>query len=261
MAVRIIQITDCHLFADPNVELKGVATRTRFEATIAAIRQRFSALDRLIITGDLAHDEALATYQQLRGSLGDFAERTRVIPGNHDNREFMTDVFPDQSTDTADGRVTFSERLGGWQLIGLDTHLPGKSSGRLGEPQCDWLRRQLEAASDAKCIVFTHHPPMDVHSAWLDEIGLADRDEFRRILRDFSNVRLVCSGHVHQVVTSALESAIALTTPSIGPAFAPNTDQLVIDDGPAGYRVIELDDDGHWWSQTYQTPTATTATP
>lgn len=252
MAIRIIQVTDCHLFADPNVELKGMVTRSRFEVTIAAIRDRFSEFDRLIITGDLAHDEALSTYQQLRELLGDFADRTRVIPGNHDNREFMTNVFPRQNGEPELDRVTFSERLGGWRIVGLDTHLPGKSSGRLGDPQLGWFRHQLDAEPEANCIVFTHHPPMDVQSLWLDEIGLQDRDALRSVIRDCPQVRLLCSGHVHQEVASVVESAVALTTPSIGPEFAPRTEQLVVSEGAPGYRVIELMDDGSWWSQTYR---------
>src|SRR5436190_18417540 len=91
---RILQLTDCHLFADPKAELRGVATWPRFQAVLQDVRRRFPDFDLLVLSGDTAHDECLATYQAVRQSLGEWSERVRIIPGNHDDRAAMRRVFP-----------------------------------------------------------------------------------------------------------------------------------------------------------------------
>ncbi len=260
MPAKIIQLTDCHLFDDPAVELRGVATRARFEATLAAVRERFPDFDLMVITGDLAHDELRSTYLQLRELLDDFAERVRVIPGNHDNREFMSEVFPLASGYPVESRITFEEGLSGWRLIGLDTLVPkpperqtlsaaNESFGGIGSDQLAWLRGQL-AASTEHTLLFTHHPPNDIRSSWLDAIGLKDREDLRAIADEFPHVRLVVSGHVHQASSCKFESAVAYTTPSIGPSFRPHCETISIGNAAPGFRIIELEEDGSWWTQT-----------
>ena len=38
--VRVLQISDCHLFADPEKDLLGVNTSESFKATIQAIKEQ-----------------------------------------------------------------------------------------------------------------------------------------------------------------------------------------------------------------------------
>ena len=122
MTFRIIQITDCHLYADRR-ELRGIATWPRLVAVLDEIRNRFSEFDCLVVTGDTAHDEIEETYTGFREALGDLTDRLFLIPGNHDNREAMVQVFPDRCG-LADGRLTFQHSLGDWQLA----H-PGRGCG------------------------------------------------------------------------------------------------------------------------------------
>ena len=90
----IVQLTDCHLFADPDGSLGDIATRPRFRLVLEDIRRRAPDFDFLVVTGDTAHDEQSATYEAFRDELGDWVERLRIVPGNHDDREALTRVFP-----------------------------------------------------------------------------------------------------------------------------------------------------------------------
>lgn len=107
---RIIQNTDCHLFADRG-ELRGVATWPRLEAVLAEIRDRFSDCDCLVVTGDTAHDEIEKTDLAFRQLLCDLTDRLLLIPGNHDNRKAIASVFPKRCRLNA-GHLTFQHEFG-----------------------------------------------------------------------------------------------------------------------------------------------------
>lgn len=247
MPHRIIQITDCHLFADRR-ELRGIATWPRLEAVLREIRSRFSDFDCLVVTGDTAHDEIEETYVAFREALGDLTERLFLIPGNHDNREAIVKVFPERC-ELTDGRLTFQHSLGDWQLIGLDSHIPGEVAGRIGPAQFTWAAEPLTTTQKQHAVIFVHHPPVPMHSRWLDEIGLEDGDVLLELLEQFPNIKLVCSGHVHQESTTVTSGPAVLTSPAVGPQFRPRTDDLEIDPLPPALRVLDLASDGTWTSQ------------
>jgi len=240
---RIVQLTDCHLFADPEREIRGTRTWPRFLAVLADIRKRVPDFDLLVFTGDTAHDEELATYEAVRRELGDWINRVRIIPGNHDNRAALRTVFPD-SSGGLDGRVTFLARIDDWQLIGLDSQRPGELAGSLGAEQLDWLRIQLEATQGLNKLIFMHHPPVNVQSAWLDKIRLQDAAEFVDVLTDHvraDEAQLVGCGHVHQDLVAVLERSVTVfTTPAVGLQFRPRTAELEIEPGPPAYRVVDI---------------------
>lgn len=248
MTHRIVQITDCHLFADPALELCTVATWPRFLAVLKAIGHQVPDCDCLVVTGDTAHDEEAATYYAVRQALGDWAERVQIIPGNHDHRAALRSMFPQAGSQGGD-RVTFQVRWADWQMIGLDSQLPGETPGRLGDAQLAWLRKQLATAPNINTLLFLHHPPISVNSPWLDAIGLQDAADFEQLLREHPQVRLICCGHVHQELAGSLAGATVLTTPAVGPQFRPRTEQLEIDPGPPCFRLLELHGDGRWSTQ------------
>jgi len=245
---RVVQLTDCHLFADPAGALRGVATWRRFEAVLRDLRLRMSDCDLLVVSGDTAHDEALATYQAVRQALGDWAPHLRIIPGNHDDRASLRRVFP-ESCRGSDGRVTFTVRWTDWQVIGLDSQQPGELPGLLGEEQLAWLHDQIEAAPGLSTLLFLHHPPIAVQCPWLDAIGLQDAADLEVLLKRHSQVRLIGCGHVHQEMSASLAGGVVFTTPAVGPQFRPRTAKLEIDPQPPAYRVIELLPDGRWSTQ------------
>lgn len=247
MSHRIVQLTDCHLFAEPDTALRGIVTRPRFEAALKEVRTRIPDPELLVFTGDTAHDESLATYAAVRNALADWSDRVRIIPGNHDDRALLREIFP-QAVGTLTGRNTFHIACDDWQVIGLDSQLPGETAGLLGPDQLEWLNARL-AAVLLPALIFVHHPPIPVHSPWLDRIGLQDAADLQRIVELHSHVRLIVTGHVHQELAGSFAHATVLTTPAVGPPFRPRTDELIIDNLPPCYRVIDLYPEGRWSTQ------------
>ncbi|MFO1091719.1 MAG: metallophosphoesterase [Planctomycetaceae bacterium] len=215
------------------------------------LRRRVPDFDLLVLTGDTAHDEARPTYAA-GDALTEWSNRVRIIPGNHDQRAFLRELFPQSTTGPAD-RITFQHAFEDWQIVGLDSHKPGEVPGRLGPEQLDWLQQCL-AASSVPTMLCLHHPPIPVHSPWLDQIGLEDAAEFGELMRQHAHVRLIVTGHVHQEFAGSLGAATVLTTAAVGPQFVPRTEQLVIDDAPPAYRIIELESDGRWSTHVLRLP-------
>ncbi|WP_411277701.1 phosphodiesterase [Gaiella sp.] len=244
-SLTIVQLTDCHLFTDPIGSLREIVTRPRLRRVIEDIRRRVPEADLLVVTGDTAHDEAQATYEEFSRDLGDWTDRLRIVPGNHDNRASLRRVFPD-ACDEASGRVVFRVETTEWLVLGLDSQRIGEDAGELGTAQLTWLGDQLEAARTRNAVVFLHHPPIEVGSPWVDGIGLLDARALENVLAEHPQVRAVISGHVHQEASGLIGDTTAHTSPAVGPQFRPHTETLVIDQGPPAYRIVELHATGDW---------------
>ena len=248
MITEILQLTDLHLMCDPQERLKGVPTRDSLQEVLGFIRTEEESgrwnFETITITGDLAHDEQLPTYELLRGILGDWLPRCRLIPGNHDNRSAIRQVFPELVIDDS-CYACFSVKTGDWQLIGLDSHLPGEVAGQLDAEQLDWLADELQKHSSRPTILFVHHPPFSVRSEWLDRINLQNADQLNGLVQANSQVRVICTGHVHHEFKDHFGQVDLLTTPSTGVQFQPYQETPVYEAIPPGFRIFRLDHDSY----------------
>ena len=61
--VRILQITDTHLFAEKHETLLGVNTWDSYQSVLDAIHAESPEYDLIVATGDLAQDQSAAAYQ------------------------------------------------------------------------------------------------------------------------------------------------------------------------------------------------------
>ena len=245
MTADILQLTDLHLMADPNAVLRDVCTRQSLidVLQLAKTHSQTESLDfdYVLITGDLTHDERFESYEVLRELLGDWLPRCRLIPGNHDDRALIRQAFPDLVP--TDGElINFSVESAGWRLIGLDSHVDGEVFGRIGESQLRWMADELTKHAAQPTILFVHHPPVSVESAWLDRIGLQDADALLDIVRSFPQVHSISAGHVHQEFAVTIDRVEIVTTPSTGVQFRPREDEMVCDTMPPGFRIFHLAD-------------------
>lgn len=239
MPTRIVQITDCHLLADPDEPFKDIYPHRHLRAVLRLARKRVPHCRRVVLTGDLAHDEQLETYRALHEQLGDWAGRCRVIPGNHDDRAALRSVFVEGAAD-AEGPVDFAESVDGWRLLGLDTQSPADVHGCLGVDQLAWLAEQLRTHPLAPTLLFLHHPPVSVGSDWLDAIGLEEPAEFAELVSGSPQIRGIFAGHVHQEFAGRLAETPVFCTPATSTQFRPGTTGPEFDSLPPGFRVLEL---------------------
>ncbi len=241
--IRILQLTDLHVFRDANAMLKGIPTRELLSDVVQSIQASGQSFDAVVVTGDHTHDELPESYQAVRELLSPWTDRLYQVPGNHDDRDVMRSVFGDRIARRDDGLITFSFRAGSWLCLGLDTHVPGSVAGRIDAAQIDWARSLVQQSDATQVALFFHHPPVLMNSDWMDPIGLEGREALIDWFNTESKVRLVCCGHVHHEFQCRSGLVDILTTPSTGIQFSPEGTSPTMVAGAPGYRVIELLDD------------------
>jgi Icc protein len=232
--MRLIQLTDSHLFAATEARLDGVATDATLRRVVAAVSQG-PRTDLVVATGDLAHEGELQAYQRLADILAPLGAPIMCLPGNHDHAERMA-VGLKRSGIQIGGRIG----LGTWRLIGLDTLDPGREGGFLAPAELQRLEQALDA-DDGHWLIALHHPPVEIGSPWMDAMGLRNSTEFLAILQRYRDrVRAVLWGHIHQEFSQRWNGIELLGTPSTCIQFKPYVDRYTVDARAPGYRWLDL---------------------
>ena len=193
----------------------------------------------MLATGDLIHDDSERAYAHFRDFMLALKLRVHCVPGNHDVRDLMRPVC---------SRPPFSycayEEVGDWLLLGLDSCVEGQAGGAVSQEELDRLSDTVTRSDAKHVIVFLHHPPVPMGSAWLDSVGMENGDELLERVRTLRRVRALAFGHVHQAYDDDYEGIRILATPSTCRQFKPDSDEFAVDDKPPSYRRISLAQDG-----------------
>ncbi|KEZ79196.1 metallophosphoesterase [Salinisphaera hydrothermalis] len=245
--ITVLHITDPHLLARPGDRLHGWDVAAAFEHVLEHALSTYPAPDAIVLGGDLVDDESSTGYRWLDARLAALNRPVLAIAGNHDDPQAMAAYL-------SHAVVHDVLTVGGWQLIGLSTHCPGSESGRLGTDQLAGLDAAL-AARSLPTLVCLHHPPVDVGSAWIDAIGLIDRDALCTTLSRHTQVRGLLCGHVHQRFESRHDSYEIWTTPSTMRQFRPRSPEFAEDDEHSpGYRCLRCRADGTIATRVHRVP-------
>jgi Icc protein len=238
--IVLLQLTDPHLHAAADSKMRGVTTYDTFLAVIRRMREdsRWPP-DAILATGDLVQDESRAGYRRFQTSLADLGVPVYCMPGNHDDPVFMEEILgeaPFQYCGTA--------ALGNWLAIFLNTFVRGDDGGALGDEELERLEHNLRQSAGKHVLICMHHQPVDMGSAWLDGVGLANAEQFLAVVDAHPHVRGIVWGHVHQASDRMHGEVRLLSTPSTCAQFLPMSDFFALDRRPPGYRWIALHADG-----------------
>lgn len=245
LSTRILQLTDLHVFRDPDARLKGIPTFHLLCDVVDYIKRSGEKFDFVIITGDHTHDELPESYSAVRQTLSPWLDKLFQVPGNHDDRAVLRSVFSDRITGLGDGQINFTFQAGNWLCLGLDTHVPSSVPGQIDPEQIAWAKEQVSVLRPAMIGLFLHHPPVNVGSEWMDIIGLSGKELLQAWFSEEPRIRFACCGHVHHEFQTRINQTDILTTPSTGIQFSPEGSKPTFVAAPPGYRIIELNDDGY----------------
>ncbi len=248
-AVDVLQITDTHLGVEPNTPLLSMDTDDSLLAVLDSAGKVLPAPDVLLATGDLSDQGALNAYFRLRDYTRSVCQHQFWLLGNHDHAETLR-----QATDDNKDLIRNDIRVGAWQIVMLNSQIPGQVGGRLGPRQLALLEEALQAGADAglNTLVCLHHQPEPVGSAWIDSQAVVDADEMFAVIEQYPNAKAVLWGHVHQEVDYLRKSVRMLATPSTCIQFARHSDDFKVDDLPPGFRHLQLLPDGSINTQVYR---------
>ena len=235
--LNLLQITDCHLFADP--KRKGLGEVCPADTLSQVLYQVVAhAPDLLICTGDISGDDSLKSYQLFLHLLEDAGVDCdlRVIPGNHDKSALMQQVFGKQ---LMSGHVYES---GSWVLHGLDSQYQG-TIGQVDEQQLSALQLAISSQPQKHHLVAVHHHPIPVEG-WMDKHEWLNRQTFVDQISQFEQVKGVIYGHVHFAREHHVNNCFYWGCPSTCWQFADSKEFALAPEAP-GFRQLKLHDDGH----------------
>ena len=238
-AVRLVQITDCHIFASAEDCLRGLNTRQSFVAVRDAAVKHQDGLDLLLATGDLSQDGTTASYAYLAQEFDAMGVATFWLPGNHDDYNALQGHFTGKWIHPSKHVL-----IGDWQIVLLDSTIKGEVCGRVSAAQLDFLERALKAYPERHALVCLHHQALDCGSEWLDLKGLKDSDQLRAQLAQYDNLKAVLWGHVHQESHHIIEGVEWMSTPSSCVQFKPDSKNFALGNEAPGYRHLSLYADG-----------------
>ncbi|MEN9231098.1 MAG: 3',5'-cyclic-AMP phosphodiesterase [Thermostichus sp. DG02_5_bins_236] len=253
MTVYLVQISDLHLFAKPHYQLLGVTTETSFLQVQNAILALDPLPDLLLLTGDLSQDGSAASYARLKTHLQTVPIDTYWLAGNHDRLHNMNlelqakRLFVEKS---------FSRE--NWSFILMNSLVPGKDSGYLTDRSLLWLRQELERSETAQhhVLLALHHPPFSVDSTWLDQSTLQQPERLFQVLDEFSHIRLVLFGHIHQDLRRQRGGVEYFACPSTCIQFRPKSPEFGLEVIPPALRQVWLERDGSFRTQVQRVGSA-----
>lgn len=238
--VRVLQITDSHLFAEKHETLLGVNTWESYQAVLEAIQAQQRPCDLIVATGDLAQDHSAAAYQHFAEGIARFAAPCVWLPGNHDFQPAMYSALQDAGISPAK-RVFIGEH---WQILLLDSQVFGVPHGELSEFQLEWLENKLSDSPERHTLLLLHHHPLPSGCSWLDQHSLRNAGELNNVLQRFPKVRHLLCGHIHQELDLDWNGRRLLATPSTCVQFKPHCANFTLDTIAPGWRWLDLYDDG-----------------
>lgn len=236
--IRLLQITDPHLFGSAAGVLRGVVTRRSLELVLGHAQAEIAAATAILLTGDLVNDdpEGYATVRELLGGLG---KPVWCLPGNHDDAARMR-----RELDLGPFQVGGYHDLGNWRVVMLDSCAPGQAHGWLADAELARLESALASARGRHVLVALHHHPIAMGSRWIDSVALQNPQALFALTDPHPGVRAMIWGHVHQQHDSLRRGVRMLATPSTCAQFLPQSEQFEIDGTPPGYRCLSLHADG-----------------
>jgi len=236
----LVQLTDCHLFGQPDTAMLGVNTDASLRAVLRQVQADGKRPDLLLATGDLSQDGEAASYRRFADILGEAEplQNTviRCLPGNHDLPVVLRQELPEWSQPVTD--------VGAWRVVCLDTTVPGSTAGHLPAGQLDLLEEALAQAPHRHTLVAMHHNPMQIDSHWHDSMMIDNPEALFKLLARWPQARVVLWGHVHHEFDRRRHNLRLLATPSTCFQFSIRDGRHVVDNLAPGYRWIKLYQDG-----------------
>lgn len=244
--IRLLQITDSHLFSDSSKRLLGMDTDQSFLSVVdlAISESGGKTIGAILATGDIAQDASERAYLYYQEVIQQFNAPVLWLPGNHDNVETMRQCLAPYKAKLSPCVLSLDE----WSIIMLDSSVLTEVYGRLDESNLAFLEETLLEHKNKHCMVCLHHHPVDCGSFWLDGHNLKDAHKLWDCLHQHKNVKVLVWGHIHQefcaVHTFEDISFPCYAPPSTCIQFKPNSDDFALDSLKPGYRWFDLYSDG-----------------
>lgn len=237
--MRIIHISDLHLTSDKH-SIWGIDTYGQFVKAIAVI-QNIPNVDVVVVSGDVADDGDLSTYQYADDMLSSLSLPVLWCPGNHDNINTFN-----QFAKVSKSAIGMPLIIKGVKIVPLNSVAPDESNpnlnrsrGIISDDNFKYLNGQM-LSSKYPTIVVMHHPSHDP-GGWMTDKILKNRESFNNLIKTYDNLFLVLYGHIHCHMVHQCFGKTFISAPSVGFAFSKDLAKYQIDNGKEGFLIIDIE--------------------
>ncbi|SHF38428.1 metallophosphoesterase [Streptoalloteichus hindustanus] len=203
--IVVAHVSDIHLDG-------GERSAERAERVFAYLDALPRPVDAVLVTGDIADHGLAAEYERASKILPTSAP-VFTCPGNHDVRSAYRQDLLDQPV--GDEPVNQVHRAGGAVFALCDSTIPTRDDGVLTDQTLSWLDEVLTEAADEPVFVCFHHPPVRLHSPFIDEIRQYGEDQLAAVLARHPQVVAVLCGHAHTAAASTFAGRPLLVAPGV----------------------------------------------
>lgn len=238
--LRVVQISDCHLFGKTEGKLLGLNTESSLLHVLHLVAREQPHIDVILATGDLSQDGSPESYRRFHQHLEQFHAPSYWLQGNHD--------LTDPMVNTLGGDSHLSPclvALGAWRIIMLNSSVEHEVPGYFQPTEMAFLDSALQQTIGHPTLVCLHHHPLPMGCHWLDNQVVVNAEEFWTIMDRYDHVRAILWGHVHQESDTLRKGVRLMSVPSTCVQFKPQSHDFAIDDVAPGYRWLDLHPDGH----------------
>ena len=218
----IAQISDFHLKPAGMLAYHVADTASPLKRAVEHINHLRPMPDVVLVTGDLVDEGARESYQVLRAILTSLKPAFFMVPGNHDHKASLGEIFPEHAYLNGfiepDGKRAICYTLDHFpvRLVGLDTVIPGEHGGGLTPGRLSWLDEVLTDQPAVPTVIFMHHPPFASGIGHMDKEVFIRREELAAIIRKHSHVERILCGHIHRTISRRFAGTTATVCPGIG---------------------------------------------
>lgn len=210
----LAQISDMHVVAGRKL-LGRIDTAGCLERAVSHLNRLRPRPDFVLATGDLVDDSSLEAYRLLRRMLDGLTMPYAVMPGNHDDRERLREIFGDQTPFAPDGEfLQFTLEELPLRIIALDTIVPGDEAGVLCAERLAWLAARLAEQPERPTLVAMHHPPFVSGIEAMDSINCANSAALGDVVSRHPNIERIICGHIHRPITVRWSGTVVTSAPS-----------------------------------------------
>lgn len=234
--VKVIQISDTHLFTNDELEIFGIKSNKKFQDIIDKILiEDIADTDMIFLTGDISQDQTKQSYQKAIYSLTKLDIPIYWIPGNHDNVHQMESVFKNDKNFIRTNNLKFLK----WHFIFINTKIDGADEGYLSTFELQMLKNEMSVLPDnRKIAIVMHHHPAEVGTPLIDNYILKNRNEFWDVITG-TKVELIICGHVHGDYKFKYNDIMIESAPATCLQWQQGTNDLKID-SRIGYKIYHF---------------------
>lgn len=245
--MKIVQISDCHLFADSQkLGYNNINPLRSLESILTEVK--LQRPDMLLVTGDISGDSSGKSYQHFSRLIqkANLDCRIGIIPGNHDNPQQLTANVALEYLWLNNPQVILPNQ---WHIHLLDTQYQD-TVGKISQQSLSSLAAYLSLHPKDYHLVAVHHHPIPC-GGWMDKHEWTNRQAFNEVVAAYPSIKGVVYGHIHMPIEQLQGQCLYMACPSTCWQFA-NQACFGTTDSMAGYRVINLLENGQIETSVYE---------